>query len=176
VLAGEERARAPHAAHHLVEDQQHAVTVADLTHGAEVAGHRRHRAHGRADHRFGNEGDHRFRTELLDGRLQLSREAADVGLVGFVRRLIAIGVAWANVGDVDQERLELAAPRGVAADGQRAERVAVIALPPGDEAPPLRLADLDEVLARYLERRLDRLGAAGCVVYPIDSSGARSIR
>jgi len=46
-----------------------------------------------------------------------------------------------------QQRQErLAAPR-VAADRQRAQRVAVIALTPRDEVPALRLADFNEVLA-----------------------------
>ena len=36
----------------------------------------------------------------------------------------------------------------------------MIALPTGDDVRPLRLADLDEILARHLESRLDRLGAA----------------
>ena len=36
----------------------------------------------------------------------------------------------------------------------------MVALAPRDEVAPFRLADLDEVLARQLERGLDRLGAA----------------
>jgi hypothetical protein len=59
-----------------------------------------------------------------------------------------------------QERLELAPPPFVAADGQCAQRVAVIALPPCDEHAALRLADLDGVLARQLQRGLDCLGTA----------------
>ena len=61
---------------------------------------------------------------------------------------------------LDQKRLELRPAPGVAADGQGAERIAVIALPPGDDMTALRLADLDKILARHLERRLDRLRAA----------------
>src|SRR5512134_1423664 len=61
---------------------------------------------------------------------------------------------------LDQEGLELLAPPRVAADGERAERVAVIGLAPADDVRALRLALLDEVLARELERRLDRLRAA----------------
>ena len=45
-------------------------------------------------------------------------------------------------------------------DRKRAERIAVIALAPRDDMAALGLADLDEILARHLERRLDRLGAA----------------
>ena len=37
LLAGMQGAGAAHAAHHLVEDQQHAVAVADLAHRLEVA-------------------------------------------------------------------------------------------------------------------------------------------
>ena len=45
---------------------------------------------------------------------------------------------------LDEQRLELGSPPGVAADRQRAERVAVVALPPRDDMAPLGLADLDE--------------------------------
>ncbi len=61
---------------------------------------------------------------------------------------------------LDQQRFELRAPPGIAADGQRAQRVAVIALAPRDHMPALGLASLDEILARHLERRLDRLRTA----------------
>src|ERR1700734_2180566 len=61
---------------------------------------------------------------------------------------------------LDQKRLELRPAPGVAADGQGAERIAMIALPPGDDMTALRLADLDKILARHLERRRDRLRAA----------------
>jgi hypothetical protein len=60
-----------------------------------------------------------------------------------------------------QQRLELAAAPGIAAGGQRAQRVAVIALAARDEMAALRLADLDEVLPRHLHRGLDGLRAAG---------------
>jgi len=62
---------------------------------------------------------------------------------------------------VDQQRRIGGAPRAVAADGERAERVAVIALAARDDVAALRLADLDEILARHLQRRFDRLRAAG---------------
>ncbi len=60
-----------------------------------------------------------------------------------------------------QERRILHAPRRVVAHRQRPQRVAMVALAPADDVPPLRLADLHEVLPRHLERRLDGLGAAG---------------
>src|SRR5216117_2164746 len=65
-------------------------------------------------------------------------------------------VAGGDAGDVDEQGRELLATPLVAADRERAERVAVIALPAGDEDFALRLSGLDEILARHLERRLDR--------------------
>src|ERR1700681_769498 len=61
----------------------------------------------------------------------------------------------------DQNRREGLAPPGVAADGKRAERVAVIALSAGNEMTALRLLALDEILPRHLERGLDRLRSTG---------------
>src|SRR5690606_22062806 len=52
-----------------------------------------------------------------------------------------------------------AAP-GVAADRQRAQRVAVIALPARDEMPAGWLPDLDEILPRQLQRGFDGLRTA----------------
>ena len=62
--------------------------------------------------------------------------------------------------DIDEVWRELPAPPCVAAHGERTERIAVIALPARDEMSPLRLPDLDEILARELERGLDHLRAA----------------
>jgi hypothetical protein len=49
---------------------------------------------------------------------------------------------------------------GVAAGRERAERIAVVALAPGDDVPAPRLAGLEKILPRHLERRLDRLRTA----------------
>ena len=64
---------------------------------------------------------------------------------------------------LDQQRTELLALPFPAADRERAERDAVIALAPRDDVAPLRLAALDEILARELERGLDRLRSAADV-------------
>ena len=66
LFAGVQRAGAAHAAHHLVEDQQHAVAVADRADALEIVGDRRHRAGGRADHGLGHERDHLVGAELED--------------------------------------------------------------------------------------------------------------
>ena len=60
----------------------------------------------------------------------------------------------------DQQRRELPALPLAAADRERAQRVAVIALTPRDQEAALRLAALDEILPRQLQRRLDRLRSA----------------
>jgi len=56
---------------------------------------------------------------------------------------------------LDQQRREWLALPFAAADGERAERYAVIALAPSDDVPALQLTALDEKLARQLQRRLD---------------------
>src|SRR3546814_9288456 len=78
---------------------------------------------------------------------------------------------------LDQQRPELRAAPLVAAGSQRAQRVAVIALPARNDVAALRLALLDEVLPRHLQRRLDRLRTAAHqvdVVEPHRRVGHRS--
>lgn len=161
LLGGEQAAGAAHAAHHLVEDQEDAVAIADLAHALEIARHGGHRAERRADHRLGDEGHHVLRPQALDLALELLGQPLAVGLRRLARSLVTIGVAGADVAHLDQQRLELAPTPGVATGGERPEGVAVVALAPGDQVPALGLAALDEVLARQLQGRLHRLGATG---------------
>src|SRR3546814_8162394 len=65
----------------LVEDEQHAVLVADPADALEVVGHRRHRTGGRADHGLGQKGDDLVLPQLEDLGLELIGEALGVGLV-----------------------------------------------------------------------------------------------
>ena len=78
LLPGVHRAGAAHAAHHLVQDQQRAVAVADLPHALEIAGQRGDAAGGGADDGFGEEGDHGVGAEALELGLQFVGEAIDV--------------------------------------------------------------------------------------------------
>ncbi len=160
LLARVQRAGAAHAAHHLVQDQQHAVAVAHVAHAAEVPGHRRHDPGRCTADRLGDERDHTVRAGLHDGRIQFGGQALAVLLGCFRGAPVAVFVAGADVHRIDQQRRERLAAPGVAADGQRAQRVAVIALAPRDEQRALRLTDLDEVLPGHLQCGLDRLGAA----------------
>ncbi len=156
-----QRASAAHPAHDFVGDEEDNVPVADLADAAEVAGYRRQCAGGRAADGLGAEGDHVLAAQAPDRIFELAGEARTVRFGRFAGAPVAILVARRDVFHVDQERRELSPPPLVPADRERAERIAVITLPPRDEVPPLRLADLDEVLPRELERRLDRLRAAG---------------
>ena len=64
------------------------------------------------------------------------------------------------MGDLDEEWHKLLPPPSVSAYGDRAERVAVVALPARDHVAAPWLYDLHEVLARQLERRFHRFGSA----------------
>ena len=156
-----QRAGTAHPAHDLVEDQQDSVTIAEVANPSEVAGHRRHRAERRAGDGFGDERDDVVSAETRDLAVELVSKPHAVLLGRLAVAHAAIRVAGRNVRDVDQQRREWRAPPRISADGERAERIAVVALPPRDEMPPLRLSDLDEVLPRELQRGLDRLGTAG---------------
>ncbi len=160
LLAGVQRAGAAHAAHHFVENEQHAVAIADRPDALEIIADRRDRARGRADHGLGHECDDAIRADLDKLVLQRLRGSRRIIGVALAFPLHSIGVARVDVMGLDQQGLELGSPPGVAADRERAKRVAVIALAPRNDMGPLRLADLDEILARHLERRLDRLRAA----------------
>ena len=77
---------------------------------------------------------------------------------------------------LDQQRGELLALPFAAADRERAERDAMIALAPRYDVSPLRLATLDEILPRELERSLDRLRSAADVEDVADARSGRARR
>ena len=161
LLPGVRRAGAAHAAHDLVEDEQRAMPVADLAHRLEVAVRRRHRAGGGADDGLGEERRDGVGAKPLKLGFELGGEPRHELRVRFAVVLLVIGKGRRHMaeGGREQRRIGRAAP-GVAAGGERAERVAVIALPPRDEMLPLRLAALDEILPRELDAGLDRLRSA----------------
>lgn len=84
---------------------------------------------------------------------------------------VAVFVAGGDARNVDQQRREgLAAPL-VAADRQRAECVAVVALAARQEGGALRLAGFQPVLAGQFERGLHGFRAAGDQVDLIEVAG-----
>ena len=162
VLRGDRKQGAgpAHAAHHLVGDEQHPVVVADLADAAEIARRRRHAAQGRAGHRLRDKGGDGLGPQAEDLPLQLAGDPLAVLLERLALPLVAIGVDRADMAHLHQQRRIEGPALHVAADGERAERVAVIAHAARDKAAPSGLADLDEILPGQLERDLHRLRPA----------------
>jgi hypothetical protein len=106
--------------------------------------------------RLGNEGADVLGPELENRGFEQIGRARPVRFQRFVGTLVAIGIAGLDVRNAwrQQRRVGLAASR-VAADRQRAERVAVVALQPRDDVAALGLAALHPVLALQLDRGLD---------------------
>jgi hypothetical protein len=153
-LAGEQRAGPAHAAHHLVEDQQHAVAVADLADAPEIARRRRHRAGGGADYRLGDESHHGLGPQPQNLVLQRLSGPLAVVLKALVVAFQPVFVARVDMGDVEQQRPELRPPPLIAAGAERADGVAVIALLARDQASRCGSPILDPVLPGELDRRL----------------------
>src|SRR5882724_2554964 len=87
-----------------------------------------------------------WRAEFQDLALKRIGGAAAIVLFRFTRLLEAIGEAGLDVVGLDQQRRELRPAPGIAAGGERTQRIAVIALAAGDDVAPLGLAALGEVL------------------------------
>ena len=136
------------------------MSVADFAHLLKVSCDRGNAARRRPAHRLGNECDDRLGAQLCDLRLELPGEALTVAAGCLVGLPAAIFAAGRDVVRVDQQRCELLAAPGVAANGERSQGIAVVALSASDEVAALRFADLDEILARQLEGRLDGFRAA----------------
>src|SRR5690606_36756052 len=136
------------------------MTVADFTDAAEIIANRRHGPRRRADDRLGDEDDDGFRAQFSKLFFQRAGGARRIVLLTFVFALEAIGKAGIDMVGFGEQRTKLLAPPLVAAGGQRAQRIAMIALAAADDVAVLRLVNLDEILARHLQRRLDRLRPA----------------
>ena len=157
-----------HAAHHFVEDQEHAILVAYLADALEISLDRGHGAERGADDRLRDEGHHAVRAQAKDLRFQLVRDPPAVVMGALVRGPFGILVARRNVTDLDQHRFELGATPLIAAGSQSAKRVAVIALSACDQMATLRFAALEVVLSGQLESRFDGFGAAGDEIDPVE--------
>src|SRR5262249_25571481 len=160
LLAGVQGSRSAHSAHHFVENEQDAMAVADFSYVLEIAWHPRDSAQGRTDDGLRDKGDEVGSTDLVDLAVELLRQALPILVRAFVRTAFSILINWRDVMRFDQQRREWLALPFAPADGERAERHAVIALPSRDDVLALQLTALDEKLARQLQRRLDRLGTA----------------
>src|SRR5262249_21309972 len=146
IAVGEQGTRPAHAAHDLVEYQQHAVASADLPDAAEIPRHGGNGPHSRARDRLRDRPAHPAAARLEDRLLELIRHAYPVLLLALAFLAIAIRIARRDVPGADQQRPELGAAPGVAANRERAERIAVIALAAPDEMRTVPLSDLQVIL------------------------------
>jgi hypothetical protein len=160
-MSGIHVAGAAHAAHDLVEDQQHAVAVADLAQALQVTGDRRGGAEAGAGHRLGDEGGDILRPQLADRGVELVGDADAVLLGALIGAAVAVFVAVRNMLDLGQQRFVGGAAGNILAERQRRKRVAVIGALAGDEELARGLAALEVVLPRELDGAFDRFRAAG---------------
>ena len=164
----------PEAVDHLVHDEQDAVVVADLAQQLPVL--RRgdmDAVRGRdrlADHR-------RDRLRPLEHDLLLHPLGAhDVARFALQAEVVAVVVRRGDVVDAGHERAEVALDLRPVAGRQahRAEGRAVVGAAAGDDLVPLREAAQRLHLLGDLQRRLDRLRAAGAEEDALRSPGVSS--
>ena len=88
--------------------------------------------------------------------IELGGQPRDEIAFGFIVSLLMIGEGRRDMaeGRRQQGLIRLAAP-GIATCRERAERVAVVTLPSRDKTLALRLAGLEKILPRDLDRRFD---------------------
>ena len=174
LLARQEGAGPPRAAHHFVEDQQDSMAVANVADAFEIARDRWHRARGRADHGFRDKCHHCLRAQPLDFALERRRRPLAVRFRALARLGKAIFEARIDQRHVDQQGLVRFAPPLAPAGRERAERIAVIAEPTRDHAASAVIPTLEMVLPRELERRLDRFRAAAGVPDTVEVARAHA--
>lgn len=127
LLPGVHRARTAEPAHDLIENQQGAVSMADVLNRLQVAGKRCDAAQSRAHHGLGHEGAHISGSHALELGLKLGREPRHVVLCRLIGALVPVRVAGRDAAAVvvwDHVRKGLLARLEIA-DRQGAQRTAV---------------------------------------------------
>src|SRR5260221_6552044 len=150
--------RPAHPAHHFVENQQHAIAVADLTDTLEIARHGRHAAKARTRYRLAEVRRAILRSLGQDRRFQFIGRTLAILLSALLGPAMTIFIAGCDMTDRLQHRLIGLAPVDVTAQREGAERIAVITALAGNEKPALRLANFQEILPSQLERRFNSFG------------------
>ncbi len=69
---------------------------------------------------------------------------------------------------LEQQGFELCPPPLIAAGGERAQRIAVIALTQRDDIPPVGFAFFDEILTREFQRCFGRFRSARDKIGPVE--------
>ena len=149
VLMREHATGAAKAGDHLVENQQHAVAIADLAYAREIVVGRDQDAAARDD-RLHDEGPDALDAFAEDRPLE---RGCAVGMV-------PVGVRRLGEDESGDERLVAELPLGLAGRAECAERIAVVAPIAGDDLVAPRVPCLRVVLAHHLEGHLVRFGTA----------------
>ena len=135
------------------------MAVAHLAHGFEVARHGREHTGGCAAHGFSHKGDHAAFAVRGHGAIQLVGQSRNVGSITLALGLLPVRITGRDMGGINQNRSKRRTAPSVAANCQRTQGVAVIALSAGDKPGALRLALVHKILPRHLQRGFHRLGA-----------------
>src|SRR5579863_554069 len=149
--------RASHAGHDFVGDQQHPMPPASLRYALQVSRRRYHRTQSRSADRLKNKR----------GRLALRsfNRFFEVGCVllptvtATIRAVVstAIAIGEPDMRELAHHRQIHLPPPLVPRNRQRPECRPVIALATADHLMPLALSNLDLILPRQFQRRLNRL-------------------
>lgn len=176
LIAGPSRARAPKPAHHLIKNQQDAISVADFADALEISGRGRNASGGRAANSLRHKSDHGFRGDFEQRLFEFIGDAQAVLFFGLARALPAIGVTRRDVFGLGEQRAVKFTSSEMTADAQTAQRTAVITLAARDEASSLRLSDVNEILPGQLQRAVHLLRTAAAVKTRVNPAGASLIR
>ena len=150
----------PHARHHFIGDQQHAVTLANFRHSLHVARARNSGAKRSSTHGLQNEC-RRGAIGKLNRFFQLSRILFRA-IFAPVNAVVdaAVAIRDSNMRKLPHQRKIHFTTAGIAGYRQRSQRRSVIALRAAQHVVALRLPDLDLILPRQLQRRFNRLRPA----------------
>ena len=128
------------------------MAITHRAHGLEITRQGRGTTKRGTHHGFSAKGNHIARAKALEFCLKLRRQARDVLSIRLIIAPIAIGIAGRDMAEsIRQDRRIRRAPRDIATGGERAQRIAVIGLPPRDEARALGFPRFQKILPRDFE-------------------------
>ena len=154
MFAGEELARRAEPRRHFVDDQQNAMLFCEFAHASQKA--RRMRQHARCPLHEGLD-DHRAIVVGLLGELRFELLQRVVG--SRVALGVMIGVGRIDEGGFEQQGVEDSVEGVDAAQRDRANRIAMVAVAQG-EKPGARLPSVAEVLVGHFQCDFDGRGSA----------------
>jgi hypothetical protein len=171
LLACQESARSARPAHHLIQDQQYSIFVADFANPPKVARNGRHGSGSRSDDGLGDKSHDCIRTKALDLLLEIVGSPSAI----FFRALPWLGEpifeARIDQSHINQQGIVRRSAPNTAAGRQGAQCVSVIAELSSDQAASSGLSTLEMILPSKLHRRLGRFRTAAREPHPVESAG-----